>query len=365
MDDNLTPGDPDRALELSEQLETLLAELVDLLPDLTRLGDTVDSFHYCSQLLLELEAAIWCNQSLQRLVLENKTRIVLTKDTHEGSTVVGLPLLLRDILKTTTSTLTLTMHTTEERSEKWLELVSSVVRVLGAAIFDSQWLLPEHSIFFRMVSPEELACISQRCVIACYMASRAHERSEMWHVLWEELLDAHTALLLDLNDTDVEDNDRVTTALMEADGFWKWLEKNFKRICVGIGSVERYGSSLQTEFGGDDEDSGARLRPAHLWSLTLWRNVNFLDLLIQRHPDAVLQHFRAHLIDYVECVFCITSVFLTFSCSEDPHDFVGPSFYLRSDRFLAIMRTSHATHVQDIAYRLDGLLQAFDKAASH
>lgn len=335
-------GDASLTLELSDRLETLLGDLMELLPAFDGHDRSDGQYRQSAQLLLELAAAASCDPPLQRLVLVNKTRLAATwtwsssSSRHNGSetrrgddVVVGLPALLIQILKAVAASAS-GDETTAIISEGRLELTGSVVRALGAVLFDSHWLRPERDVFLRSVRLSELIRELQGAMLACYKSSRAQGRGETWHVLWEELLDAHAALLLELDDVLACESEQeqpppepsasvgVAAMLVETVGFWRWLEKLVKRICVSAASVERYASELPREESdceedgegdggdqadqadGDDQSTETRRRSALLWSLTLWRNVALLDLLVAHSRDAILAHLRDCRRDYIK-----------------------------------------------------------------
>jgi hypothetical protein len=359
--DETAEDDEDLALELSDRLEVLLADLMELLPAFDGI-DSDDRYWQSAQLLLELAAALSCNPPLQRLVLASKTRLAVdwtrsisSYQTATGEGVaVGLPVLLVQVLEAMAVSPRGT-ETPGSASEGRLELTGSVVRVLEALLFDSHWLRSEREVFLRSVRVSELVRCLQGAVLACYESSNSQERGEEWHVLWEELLDAQAALLLELDDVLVCEADLeiappespptsgVATMLVKTVGFWKWIEKLVKRICISVASVERHAPVLSRgesnsngdsdgEDNGDedeDEDEGedrwtARRRAARLWSLALWRNVALLDLLVAHSRDAVVAHLRDRRRDYIEygsllsrtrCMGGLTDVFALSACT--------------------------------------------------
>lgn len=262
--------------ELSQLLESLIQELLSCEgPDLAQQR---------SELLQELATALTSNLPLQRLFFENQTQIYHHSQGQSRTRICshGLPAFLLSELTSLAQMPT--------ASESTLRYAFSLLDVLQRACFDGH-LLAARTQFFESLDLVVIVDSLTRAwrVTGSLTSDRksSNLKTPQWKALAGRVLSAQAALLLELETLQLEANalDRsylyrikpIAQIVLQSERFQRWLSKFAKQISLGV---------LQVVSELNSTDHGENVAHGSMDSLTLWRNVTMLDLLLYATPNA-------------------------------------------------------------------------------
>lgn len=283
--------------ELSQLLEALIEELLSC--------QGPDQALQRSELLQELATALTCNLPLQRLFFENQTHIYHHSQCQSRTHVCshGLPAF---VLSELTS-----LAQMPTANESTLQYVLNLLDVLQRACFDGH-LLSARAQFFESLDLVAVVDSLTRAwrVTGSLSLNRTSTSSKtpQWNALVGQVLSTQVALLLELETLQLEANalDRsylhrvksVVQIMLQSERFQRWLSKLARQISLNVLQVV-------SELNSADYAQGS------MASLTLWRNVTMLDMLLYATPNAaktqVLPLLMEKRIDELKYVLCRTN----------------------------------------------------------
>lgn len=303
--------------ELAQLLESLIEELLSCEgPDLAQQR---------SELLQELATALTSNLPLQRLLFENQTQIYHHSQGQSRTRICshGLPAFLLSELTSLAQMPT--------ASESTLRYALGLLDVLQRACFDGH-LLAARTQFFEsldLVAIVDSLTRAWRVTGSLTSDRKSSLKTPQWKALAGQVLSAQAALLLELETLQLEANalDRsylhrvkpVAQMVLQSERFQRWLSKFARQISLSVLQVV---SELNSTDQGDSNAHGS------MASLTLWRNVTMLDLLLYATPNAattqVLPLLMEKRIDELKYVLCLTNaaatlVLMLLFCQQHVH----------------------------------------------